>query len=108
MCRYYIRQRYSNSSKVKYKSGKHQVPALSYGLGCLNNKGIYILVYLINNSVKINGWKQIVLLIIRTTIKKQYKSRSMINCEAINKFINTQFMYIYNLPILPFAKARAL
>ena len=36
-----------------------------------------------------NGRKQIVLLIIKTTAKKQYKSCSMINCGAINKFINT-------------------
>ena len=58
-------------------------------MGCPNNRGIYILAYLINNLVKINGQKQIVLLIIKTTIKKQYKSRSIIDCKAINKFINT-------------------
>jgi hypothetical protein len=77
-------------------------------LGCPNNKEIYILAYSIDNLVKINGQKQIVLLIIKTTAKKQYKSRSIINCGAINKFINIQFMYIYNLPTLPLAKAHAL
>ena len=67
---YYTRQRRSNSSRVRYGSGKHQVPVLSHGLGCLNNKGIYISAYLMDNLVKINGWKQIVLLIIETTTKK--------------------------------------
>ena len=32
----------------------------------------------------------------------------MIDCGAINKFIDTQFIYTYNLPILPFTKVRAL
>ena len=58
-------------------------------MGHPNNKGIYILAYLIDNLVKINRQKQIVLFIIKTTVKKQYKSRSIINCGAINKFINT-------------------
>jgi hypothetical protein len=35
-----------------------------------------------------NRQKQIVLLIIKTTAKKQYKSRFIINCGAINKFID--------------------
>ena len=52
--------------------------------------------------------KQIVLPIIGTTAKKQYKDRSIINYRATNKFVDTQFIYIYNLPTLPLAKARAL
>ena len=32
----------------------------------------------------------------------------MINCRTINKFINTEFVYTYNLLILPLIKARAL
>ena len=32
----------------------------------------------------------------------------MIDYRAINKFVDTQFVYTYNLPILPFTKARAL
>ena len=44
-----------------------------------------------------------VLPIIGTTAKKQYKSRSIIDCKVTNKFI-----YTYNLPILPLAKACAL
>jgi len=32
----------------------------------------------------------------------------MIDCEATNKFINTQFVRIYNLLTLPLIKARAL
>ena len=32
----------------------------------------------------------------------------MIDCRAINKFINTQFVCTYNLFILPFTKAYAL
>ena len=55
-----------------------------------------------------NKQKQIVLSIIGTTTKKQYKSRSMIDCKATNKFINTQFVHIYSLLILPFIKAHAL
>ena len=55
-----------------------------------------------------NGQKQIVLPIIGTTAKKQYKSRSIINYGATNKFINTQFIYTYNLPTLPLTKACAL
>ena len=67
---YRTRQRRSNSSRVGYGSGKYQVPALSCGLGCFDNKGIYILAYLIDNLVKINRQKQIVLFIIETTAKK--------------------------------------
>ena len=48
-----------------------------------------MLAYLIDNLVKINRQKQIVLFIIGTIIKKQYKSCSMIDCGTINKFINT-------------------
>jgi len=66
------------------------------------------LTYLIDNLVKIDRQKQIVLPIIGTTTKKQYKSRSIINCKATNKFIDTQFVRTYNLSILPFTKARAL
>ena len=88
MYRYYTKQRRSNSSRVGYRSKKHQVLALNCRLGRPNNKGIYILVYLIDNLVKINGRKQIVLLIIGTTAKKQYKSHFIINCKAINKFID--------------------
>ena len=40
--------------------------------------------------------------------QKKYKSRFIINYGAINKFINTQFIYTYNLPIIPLTKARAL
>ena len=58
-------------------------------MGCPDNKKIYILTYLIDNLVKINRQKQIVLLIIGTTAKKQYKSHSMINYKVTNKFINT-------------------
>ena len=58
-------------------------------MGCPDNRGIYISACLIDDLVKINGQKQIVLFIIKTTAKKQYKSRSMIDCGAINKFINT-------------------
>ena len=54
-----------------------------------DNKGIYISAYLIDNLVKINGQKQIILPIIGTTAKKQYKSCFIINCGATNKFINT-------------------
>jgi hypothetical protein len=54
-----------------------------------NNGGIYILVYLIDDLVKMNRWKQIVLPIIRTTAKKQYKSCFIIDYGAINKFIDT-------------------
>ena len=57
-------------------------------MGCFNNKGIYILAYLIDDLVKINGQKQIVLLIIGTTAKKQYKSRFIIDCGATNKFVD--------------------
>ena len=57
-------------------------------MGCFNNKGIYISAYLIDDLVKINRQKQIVLSIIGTTAKKQYKSRFIIDCKAINKFIN--------------------
>jgi len=46
------------------------VLALSHGLGRPNNGGIYILAYLIDNLIKINGRKQIVLPIIGTTAKK--------------------------------------
>ena len=77
-------------------------------MGRPDNKKIYILAYLIDNLVKINRQKQIVLFIIGTTAKKQYKSYFMINCGAINKFINTQFIYTYNLPTLPFTKVRTL
>jgi hypothetical protein len=66
------------------------------------------LAYLINNSVKINRWKQIVLPIIGTTAKKQYKSHFIIDCRAINEFVNTQFVYTYNLPTVPLTKAYAL
>ena len=55
-----------------------------------------------------NGQKQIVLPIIGTTAKKQYKSRSMIDCGATDKFVDTQFVCTYNLPTLPLTKARAL
>ena len=48
--------------------------ALSRRLGCLNNKGIYILAYLIDNLVKINRQKQIVLFIIGITIKNNIKA----------------------------------
>jgi hypothetical protein len=73
-----------------------------------DNGGIYILAYSINDLVKINRQKQIVLLIIGTTAKKQYKSHFIINCGAINEFINTQFVYTYNLPTIPLIKACAL
>ena len=43
--------------ELDIKVKKYQVPALSCGLGYFNNKGIYILIYLINNLVKINRWK---------------------------------------------------
>jgi len=89
MRRYCIRQGRSNSSRIGNRSGKYQVPALSRGLGRPNNKGIYILAYLIDNLVKINGRKQIVLPIVETTAKKQYKSRSIINYRVTNKFIDT-------------------
>jgi len=66
------------------------------------------LAYLIDNLVKMDGQKQIVLPITGTTAKKQYKDHSIIDCTATNKFVDTQFMYIYNLPTFPLAKARAL
>ena len=56
--------------------------------GCVIIASLYILACLINDLVKINKQKQIILLIIRTTAKKQYKSYFIINCRAINKFIN--------------------
>jgi len=49
-----------------------------------------------------------VLPIIGTTTKKEYKSCFIINYEATNKFIDTYFIYTYNLPTLPLTKARAL
>ena len=70
MYHYRIRRRRSNNSRVKYRNKKRQVLALSYRLGRPNNKGIYILAYLIDDLVKINRRKQIVLPIIGITAKK--------------------------------------
>ena len=55
-----------------------------------------------------DGQKQIVLPIIGTTAKKQYKDYSIINYKATNKFINTQFIRKYNLLTLPLTKAHTL
>ena len=77
-------------------------------MGCPDNRGIYISACLIDNLVKINRQKQIVLSIIGTTAKKQYKNRFMIDCGAIDKFIDTQFVHTYNLLTLPLTKAHAL
>ena len=55
-----------------------------------------------------NRQKQIVLPIIGTTTKKQYKSCFMINCRVTDKFINTQFVCTYSLFILPLTKAHTL
>jgi len=70
MRRYYTRRGRSNGNRIGNRSGKCQVLALSYGLGRPNNGGIYISACLIDNLVKINGRKQIVLPIVETTAKK--------------------------------------